>query len=857
MPYRVLLRACLSLILAAPVRADVPVLNEMNQRLMELSLSDGTILSDSVPVYPVGHRWYVPLGEMAIAAGLAIEASPAIGTASGFVISENRRFELRVNSCEVEHDGALEQFPCEQAVVFEDDVYVTDELLARILPLNLNVNTFRSQIVITPRENLPIQSRRQRDLQAKQSKRTGAFDPGYPPAKVESEYFDGPAIDQQLSTGLHKSPTRTTYDFLHDTAITGELFGFDASGFVGGRDSKLDYRRYTLAKRDPQGGLLGPLAAKDIEFIDVTFPSLPMVGGGGVFRGFLLSSFSLTEPSQYGTEDFIGGIPAGWEVELYQNDILIERQISTNGQYEFKGIPLLFGTNRFRLVFFGPQGQRREEYTTYSINNLFLPPKTVAYRVGYGRDKRERDVWFVQLDKSLSRTITLTSAAAQVAYNRPDFNHYGVLGVRAFAKNLVFSSTGSVQEKGGYAWENALLGPLGTATVGGGYTRLNQYNSDTLKEEYGHRPEHVYKFNANFNLFSSQTVRATFESIQTQYADGYQNQVYNQKLSTRLGRFSLFNTIGYDRLNNGFNSEFSSIADFFSVETRATVGYDFSRLLFVALELQKRFSDSLSATFGQRTTIKDKKERYYGSLNKAFSLATLSATSSYEPKGDFSVGMILSYSFGREPRNEAWHMKGKAQALTGAASIFVFVDANRNGQYDEGEVPLANVEPTVNQGDSGVRTDKNGIAVLTGLNAYAPTDISIALRTLEDPFQIPRPRGLRFTPRPGKMSRLDFPVIVTAELSGMVRVVNKSRNTGRRGLNVELINSKGLVVQTALTEADGYYLFANVEPDVYQLRIEPQQLAKAKLKSDPEVFDIVVGQDGALQDTHDFELRRN
>ncbi len=57
-----------------------------------------------------------------------------------------------------------------------------------------------------------------------------------------------------------------------------------------------------------------------------------------------------------------GILPTGYEVELYRNDILVGSvRTAVNDQYEFLEVPVDYGVNVFRLVFYGPQGQRREE----------------------------------------------------------------------------------------------------------------------------------------------------------------------------------------------------------------------------------------------------------------------------------------------------------------------------------------------------------------------------------------------------------------------------------------------------------------------------------------------------------------
>jgi len=55
-----------------------------------------------------------------------------------------------------------------------------------------------------------------------------------------------------------------------------------------------------------------------------------------------------------------GELPEAWEAELYQNDILSAFTAeSQSGEYVFADLPLLPGSNDFRVVLYGPQGAAR------------------------------------------------------------------------------------------------------------------------------------------------------------------------------------------------------------------------------------------------------------------------------------------------------------------------------------------------------------------------------------------------------------------------------------------------------------------------------------------------------------------
>lgn len=848
------MRALLSvlLILFSPAaRAAPPSFSEASQRQIAVVLNDGLSVKESIPMYPVGTEWYVPIAELSQALGLSIDVAPNLGKAVGYVLDENRTYTLDLEDCTVEHDGQLEVFECDEAAQYENDIYVSLSLIQKTLPLKLSVNSYRSEATVTPRQKLPEQLRIDRE------KQVGRHKSGYPEADVPSLWLDGLTFDQQLGFLHESSPNFQQNTYRHDTVATGELIGMEASAFVGGTNRNIERQRYTLARKDPNGGVLGPLNAKDIQLVDVTIPSLPVIGGGGIYRGALVSSYNLQSLTQFGTRDFIGDIASGWEVELYQNDVLIDRRPSSNGRYEFRGIPLLYGANRFRLAFYGPQGQRRETYETYSIDSAFLQPNSQSYRFAFGDTQIMGGHWLAQYDRSLAQNLTLVSAVARTPEVKDIAAQpivYTLLGARAFTKNVLYSTTASSTQKGGFAWENSVQGPILSAIVGATYTRLSKFTSEIYPIERDRHPGEVIRGNFAFNLAG---VRLTFEGGRTYYEEGGSNFVYTQRTSTKIGLINLFHTLGYDQAAQNTTGELSALTQLVGYDFRAVLNYDKFRTNFFNFEARKNLSDTLSVTAGYGDVWTDSLKKLYASLNRQFENFTLSANAAYDTKSALSIGGILSYSVGREPREGDWSVGPKAQALNGAASIFVYLDANQNGVFDPGEKALPGVELRVNQANTGVETNDKGIGVLTNLTPYAPADVTVSLRTLDDPFQKPNPKGLRFIPRPGKFARLELPIIISTELTGFVRTRDSQGGLSgktRRGIAVRFVSRENSLELETKTESDGYFLIDDLRAGKYRLELDQKQLKALKLKSDPAYYDVDITVDGLLDNVKDFVL---
>jgi hypothetical protein len=71
-------------------------------------------------------------------------------------------------------------------------------------------------------------------------------------------------------------------------------------------------------------------------------------------------------------------------------------------------------------------------------------------------------------------------------------------------------------------------------------------------------------------------------------------------------------------------------------------------------------------------------------------------------------------------------------------------------------------------------------------------------------------------PRPGVAADVDIPLVGGGDIEG---ALIKSGGVGFEGLDLELVDASGKVVDTARTDFDGFYLFDRVPYGDYTIRI--------------------------------------
>jgi len=186
----------------------------------------------------------------------------------------------------------------------------------------------------------------------------------------------------------------------------------------------------------------------------------------------------------------------------------------------------------------------------------------------------------------------------------------------------------------------------------------------------------------------------------------------------------------------------------------------------------------------------------------------------------------------------------------------VFYDRNNNAVFDDGDQPIEGAKINAPQAYKQTQTDDDGVALLTGLKKYTPTDITVEKDSLEDPFWEPSQQGNSIVPRPGHAELVEIPVIATSEIEGVVRLAKENGDkTPLPNTRIQLLDKNGEVADETRSEYDGFYLFMKVPPGKYSIRLHPDDTAG--FNADTEGLDeIVIGSDGDVVSGRDLVLHK-
>ncbi len=811
---------------------------------------DGDQLSDTLYLYEIDNDVMLPVGELARQLTLGVTVDPVSHVASGFLLKEGLGFRIDPATGKVTLPDHQEDFDPRLVRWIDGDLYVASRLLARWWPVDFKLNMAALSLQAMPREKLPIQLRLEREKAASRLGQRGAGyqDPGYPRLKNPYRLLSVPVLDSTIGLGVNHKGSQTTTAASYSGVFSGDVLGMEATAYATiSKDNTTPTARATLSRNNPDGGLLGPLDATQVQLGNIGLPALKnILSGGGVGWGSIFGNRPLNQSSSYGLQTLRGELPTGWDVTLYFNEALIAfAQSRGDGLYEFPDQPLVFGRNEFRLVFNGPLGQRRVETQVYIFDQTVTKPGEFYYTAGAKRDNDGAIRSSLQMDVGIAKGLAVTAGSVHI--DKDDgtrARNYVNAGLRASVLGSLVNLDHSQDMRGGSVTELGLRTALWKISFDASRTWVNDFTSDV----YSNSGDPL-KFRDQLRLTGALRLSPKFrlpyalDFKHEESAAGVHSYNIQPRLSVNVLGTSFTQALNYQITpsQDTFTGTLQASRRVAGVGVSSQISYSLqphSKLNSLALSFDKTLGEhnrvnlGILQTFGPSDTVMTAGwTRNFGAFGVGFS-------GMYGGSKNLGAGIQIFTALGRNPRNGRIMRDWQPMAGMGAVAAKIFVDGNLNGRFDEDEEMVEGAGFTVNgSGRQAIRTDAKGEALLPRLQPKAFADVALDLGTLDDAQWQPTRPGVRILPRPGKVQTIDFPVVLTAEIDGTIYLTLDGNRRGIGNAKLQLVDANGKIIGETLSASDGYYIMPNVKPGRYQLRIAPEQLTGLKLIADraPEV----------------------
>ncbi len=791
------------------------------------------------------------------------------GKAQGWYIRENKKFKLNLNSRIAKTDQG--EFKISDDVFIEDeDVFVPIDELEKWIDFEIRPRISAQELLIIPSQLLPLQEKIKRKKKNRIATETPK--PLLPTTDFPKKLIDIPVIDVTSNISLNRDGGTNTRESRYNSNITTR--GDFAHGTLTTRsqyenDKGLRRVQATYKQESKNPDLLGTLNSRRYEIGDVTTARLPLGNNAEQDFGLRITNkdplSNLTSP----TSRISGTTFPDWDVELFRgNQFLGLQTVDENGFFSFDNVNLFSQDNNFRLIFYGPQGEIREELVSVPVDTSRISDSSGIYDFSvtledeqtYLADNsaRNEDSGSLNINALYERPIGSETAASFGFYSdqaNETRNYVGQIGLSTSINNTLLNLNIAADDELETNVKLTTRRSFGehdvnttTSYIGQGFdfidadeelpiSILEQSLSSIGPIPYINNPN--ARYSTNFNFRETSEGDTNFNSnlgVNTRW----KGLTFNEQLSYQKAnlleenQLSLLSTISgsYGKNRIRANVDYNIQPQNKISNAFLDITHEVSNDLDIRVNLQRDFDPSLTEA----------------SLNVDWKagFARLSPRIEYNTDNDFFIGLGTRFSILREPKLGNFRTIDRNISGNGGFSAFVYLDENGNNIRDKNEQPLEGVIVKALQNGGIQQTDENGIALFTNMIELKLTDIVIEERSLADPLWIPGNKGLSVLPRAGYFAQAYFPIHVAGELDGSI--IGKHTNGTKKpmkNVGVNLYDLDGKLEETTVTDAGGFYFFSRVAPGVYYLTIN-EKSAKAKNFIRPLPERIEIGYDGTL-----------
>jgi hypothetical protein len=815
------------------------VVNDANSLVLEVHL-DQYIIAESLSAYSFHDETYLPLKDFCRILNFSVDVDYSHKVAKGWMIQVDRKFLIDIAKGQVLFDGKKQSFDASLIASGDSDFYIPIQLLMRWFPVNMDVDTSNLILNVIPREKLPLQSQLERirlGSLIQNTDESSVEDPGYPAVDIPYKLIDRPFIDQRIGTDFTRSNQSIENSYTYSTSLSSDFLGMESALYVSGsKGDFFDSQSLIMSRTDPDARLLGRLRAREFAFGSVPIPGQSeIVGVTNAGVGVLVSNRPFDQPSRFDSHRLRGVLLPGWDVIVYHNGVPVGfQQGRSDGRYEFERLPLIFGYNDYQLVFHGPLGEERETHERFFLNNSLVRPGEFNYDFGMNTMSGKRRLSLVT-DKSVGKNTTVAANFFQVPIvGERSFFFNG--GIRTFWPSFFVSGDVIVPSSSGRLITTAVNTHVGGMMIGLKHYLFRDFVSEIFPfstDPFRSRT----KARLDFSLPFSTRLPVALEATHDIFSSGAVNDTGLAKISTYFLQtsFSAENRFQLNRRDLVADSSLIASRRVNAFNVRGLANFStapLTRFNSIELEADTRINDvyQLNQSLGRNL---DSQQFTYGlALNKNIGTYAFGASLTKNSQGELTFGLNFFIGAALDARKPGVFVDALPMANTGAVSARVFWDKNENGIMDDGDEPTKGVKFHATGLDIAEKTDKDGIVSIMRLPVRQNINLGINASSIEDIQLTPKIRGIRLSPRPGRVYLAEFPLIKSIEIDGIVYLKKKKMEEPAGDVELELVTltDPPQIISKVTTASDGFYVMGQVPIGDFKIRIAPEQAERLKIR---------------------------
>lgn len=784
-------------------------------------------------------KLYLPLKQFFNTLNFVLTETNTDQITGWFLQEDNKfRFDLRNHTLTIKNKTLVYNA---QQLVFQGNVAFIDiKLLEELLGFTINFNIPEMQVNVITSHEFPqeiFQKRLQYWSQLKASKTDYSH---YRKISVPYSNFSVPTFNISLQDTVSTNKNNKNH-FNYSVGATNHIMQMHSNIFISGKNNDINNIKTSLSHEDskPFGGFL---KAKRVTLGDTISVPMALISEASTGSGIRLSN-QVVEVEKNFTTNFQGSGTPGWQVELYRNDVLLDaKTIKEDAEYKFNNIELLNGNNIFKLVFYGPQGQKHETIKQINTNKALVTEGQVRYDMFAGEINKEFLSDIIKttsrhnvstkkfsgelqygLTQQLTTKIGLMHMGNDLIFRAAPHSDNTLLSVgllTTLLQPLNIETTVATDSKGqGKGLHTNVLTDFAGFNIRARYVILDKFISEVYNN-VSRRSQKIYSTNISRSLGKSYHAVAakhtslTHDNYETKYKYVTGMSYYNYYLNNTLfynmtrtnsgkdnafnGRLLLNKYLGksilirgeglYNLKSNSNHRSFESIS--------AAMEYIFSNSKVLNTNVTRTFDRPRNTTVSASLT--------WGEQQRWF------LTASHSRKSLF-LGVGLNVSLIRNPISKQWETHTLRSVNNSTLYLQHYFDKNNNDTFDDGDEssPQASIQSDVY---SVKLRDGN---MIPNVMPHKPVHIKVAnhLKGHATSYD-----GIAVETKPCTSALLQIPLKQVMDLEGEI---TRKGNTGKVPLSYcNIILKKGTTqINKTITEFDGSYEFEDLMPGAYNIEI--------------------------------------
>ena len=854
---------------------DESLSDEEAELLILKVTSKGYIMSHALAAYDFGDNIYLSLFDLADALFFPIEVFDEEQRAEGWFIKPENDFYLNAQAGELIIAGERRDIAQDDIFVNDDGMFISAKAMKKWFGIESTLNYAEQKLDLIADGKLNFEAivEREKRWEEKQNQRVRVRKT-YPPVENPYALAEFPDLTIQLSSNYADSGGETVLSGNYSVQGVSDLLYASSDYFITGNDdTPISDARIRFFRFDEDGGAIPAIGATRFEIGDISPPSLNIIGGGGNERGVYVSNRDLGTISAPDNFLIDGEVEPGYEVELYRNTEFIAFLDSTqtqDGRFEFTNLSLDGGNNVFKIVKYGPHGEEEVEFRRFLIGDGVLKTGQWNYDLSLSQPNQqvipipEQDFdlttsprVIANVEYGLSETLSFGAGL----YSGPLFDESTHHGVTLSARNSLFGVYNRLDHLQNIDSSSVTTFSQRTSIEDVTISNFIAYYNGFDEEEQD------LEFTASTSVGTGVDVFGT--GVAVRFGGAYESfqtdrtiTTFSNQISSSLFGFSFSNQLEWRIDETGGSSSETIDGDLFFRErfrdiftdsqygilVRANLDYQIkpeTELSNLNITAEKSLTDRIRSEIGYSQSLgEDKTWSATSRLSYDNGFFVTDLSGQYNNEGDYTLGLGLRFNVGYDSEEEKYGVIGLGDAGRGTATAFVYHDVNYNHQFDAGDIPLEDVQFKSDDGNNGL-SNENGLATIKRQTGFRKTNLVLQNQTLPDIFMVPVREGIQYIPRPGHLSHFEFPVVLGGEVDGEILATDAKlgRDHDFSEITIELVGTDGDIVKSTQADPTGYFLFEQVIPADYHLRVAPDSLGEAKLINEQDIIISVPKED--------------